>query len=102
MHGQGRLKLQNGDKCDGLFVNDLFTQGKVTKVINGNEIIQEGKWQYATIGGYKIHGEGREEIVGVHEFEGQFSLGRKKGKGKIRYENGDIFEGKFYNDQMHG
>ena len=35
-------------------------------------------------------------------YEGEFIMGRKNGAGKMILANGDVFEGVFENDRIHG
>lgn len=35
-------------------------------------------------------------------YEGEFYFGRKNGSGKLTLANGDVFEGVFENDRIHG
>jgi hypothetical protein len=46
------------------------------------------------------HGKGKS--VGTDTYEGYFYKGMKNKKGKYTYANGDVYEGEFENDQMHG
>ena len=38
----------------------------------------------------------------VLSYEGEWSEGLKKGKGKFTYGNGDVFEGIYDNNERHG
>ena len=43
------------------------------------------------------------DILDGTRYEGQFSLNRKHGQGKLEYEaTGDSYEGQFENNEIHG
>lgn len=45
---------------------------------------------------------GRGEASGRADYAGEFSHGRKQGRGRLRLANGDIYTGAFRDDQPHG
>jgi len=71
MHGKGKIALTNGDWYQGAFVNGTFANG------NGREVgsSPDGLLEYV--------------------YEGDFVNGKKHGKGKYTWSNGDMYEGDF-------
>ena len=80
-HGKGIMMYSNGCKYIGTFMND------------------------------KRHGYGKcyypppstaSTLHTTSQYTGQWKHNKKHGHGKMVYPNGDIYQGSFYNDVMHG
>eukprot|EP01114_Cavostelium_apophysatum_P015268 TRINITY_DN4122_c0_g1_i4.p1 TRINITY_DN4122_c0_g1~~TRINITY_DN4122_c0_g1_i4.p1 ORF type:complete len:945 (+),score=286.26 TRINITY_DN4122_c0_g1_i4:179-3013(+) len=93
MHGHGRFALASGKIYEGQFVDGVM-EGQGT-MDYGKKMIYTGEWRAGVPHGKGLFSQG--EIM----FYGVWKSGVKK-KGEIKWANGDVYNGKFRNDRMHG
>jgi hypothetical protein len=117
-HGIGQLQYPNGDIFEGIFKSNVI-HGK-GKYSYGNGDVFVGSWKNGYRHGKGVHtvsdGEVIEELYrNGHKITGQFMFpeyvfigslnrdGMKEGAHcVVRYHNGDVYEGKYVNDQREG
>jgi hypothetical protein len=129
-HGRGKLNYSNGDRYEGLFVNDIIdghgtlTQGNIVyigefskgvKCGKGTQMTRDGKYKYGgqwnnnlkngngTILIDKlIYFIGCENYEDNSYYEGFFKDGKKHGLGKFNLSSGSTYEGEFFEDRIEG
>ena len=93
--GWNRFINNNGILYIGLFINNELN-GKGIKFIFEKNQIYKGDFINSL-----REGNGIDESEG-NKYEGQFIKDKKSGKGKINFNNGDIYEGDFENNKFNG
>jgi hypothetical protein len=94
-NGFGRLSLENGDKYEGYWENDLM-HGE------GLYIWKKNGWYRGMFNRGEITGKGVRHYNDDSVYEGNFLRGRKHEYGKMKFKNGDLYEGTWSNDAMTG
>ena len=82
--GKVRITYPNGDLFEGFVDQHKLKQGKGT---------------YAWMGPSP---DDEESKVEISRYEGNFVDSRREGVGLMRFKNGDMYEGEFLNNLMHG
>ena len=82
--GKVRITYPNGDIFEGFVDQQKLKQGKGTYIWLGSSPDDE------------------ESKVEISRYEGNFVDGRREGVGLMRFKNGDVYEGEFLNNLMHG
>jgi len=85
--GKARVTYPNGNVFEGNFNEDKRKEG-------------DGKYTWSSNAEADDEDEGAPKIVPV--YEGQYSNGKRHGKGKMLYPNGDTYQGEWENDKMNG
>ncbi|PRP80045.1 MORN repeat variant family protein [Planoprotostelium fungivorum] len=95
-HGEGKLRLQNGDYYEGSFKWGLYHGYGKYVFKNGDMYV--GDFMFG-----KHHGRGRFAYAdsGDH-YEGDFRCHRRHGRGTYTTGTGDVHEGQFFNGKQRG
>ena len=95
-HGQGRLRLLNGNVYVGGFVEGLF-EGQGVYQFKATGTTYEGGFVRG-----KPEGRGRETYGEGSRYEGEFRGGEREGEGRMEYGNGGAYEGGWRAGKKHG
>lgn len=95
-HGQGIMRLINGDVLEGTFAHDVM-EGSDCKITYSNGDYYEGN-----VAAGMPHGEGVRRQKSGDVYTGEFSYGKYHGKGTLRYANGDVYVGHFLANKICG
>lgn len=98
--GEGQVNMTNGDRLIGEFKNNkLECTSSIIEYHNGDRYegpCHAGKMDGSVVGKYSFHGRSKAY------YEGLFFRGLKHGKGTFCYEDGSIYKGDFYEDNITG
>ena len=118
-HGRGRVEYPDGRWLEGIFDNGKFSLGKGSITYSDGSRYEgemkdgsphgKGKITFANGSFYEgelkdgiPHGKGR-EVTDHTILDGEFEEGKfLKGYGLIHYDNGDVYEGGFENNEYNG
>ena len=97
MHGYGVMKVLDGFEFVGRFENDAAVEGTFTHLLTGSKFT--GKFK-----DLKLNDEnGRIEVPGLFEYEGNVEMANAHGKGKMLSSNEKwVYEGDFVQNKKHG
>ena len=91
--GKGRIFLQTGQVCEGIWVNGALDKGTI---FFSNEKVYTGE-----INNFLACGEGTEESD-EYVYEGPFVNGLKHGVGKVVWSDENQYEGEFFKGKIEG
>jgi hypothetical protein len=108
--GKGKLTFKNGDVQEGEFKNDKFVENKINVNKDDNVVVEKfkvisyqssDKYEGETKDG-KRHGKGKYTWVDGNVYEGDFLDGKRTGKGKYTWTDGGVYVGDFVNGDFNG
>ncbi|MBI4389820.1 MAG: DnaJ domain-containing protein [Nitrospinae bacterium] len=85
----------NGDKYEGMLLNEMFHGRGIFTYSNGDVYI--GEFRFG-----KMEGHGSFQYADGGKYVGEFMENRKHGRGKLTFPNGDRYMGQFAGDEFHG
>jgi hypothetical protein len=91
--GKGRIFLQSGQVCEG-----IWSAGQLDK---GNIFYSKEKVYTGNIKNLQPHGEGFEKSQD-YDYEGSFENGLKHGNGKVLWNDDNQYEGQFFKGKIEG
>lgn len=83
--GQGYIKAPNGSSYNGQFHNGVY----------------HGKGTFSWGNEHNNNNNNKSKQYG-EKYTGEYNYGKREGKGKYFFENGDIFIGTFFDEEPHG
>jgi len=86
---------RNGDKYNGMAVNDMMHGQGLFTFANGN--VYSGQFKFG-----KMDGQGKFQFANGNCYIGGFRENQFHGQGKMTFGNGDRYMGHFAKDQFHG
>lgn len=92
--GQGTFNYVDGSVYNGMFAKGVRCGKGCLKL--GDVLSYQGQWENDA-----MHGVGY-LIEDGNTYFGEFSAGKKQGKGKMTFQNGTVYEGDWSNDKRHG
>lgn len=96
MHGKGKLTYRNGEVFDGEFDNGQRKGYGILMSPNGSKF--SGYWDNDRWEGFGKHWNSES----WEYYEGEYSVDKKNGKGRLIKSNLEILEGNFWDDKKEG
>ena len=114
-HGKGRFYYKEGSYYDGQWYNNKM-HGQGTLYYPNGSIAYEGEWKQDEFDGKGVvYNDQQRMIHGTFDFtdfnqlddewvkyEGDLRSDAKEGRGRLVLTNGQIYEGEFEKDMVHG
>lgn len=94
-NGQGVMLYKNGDRYEGVFVEDIIEGQGTYRWASGDSYT--GSFQGGLKDGYGVY-----TWISGASYEGEYQSGRRNGYGKYVYADGTVYEGTYLDDIKQG